>query len=81
MINFYNPCHQLEMEKLDEIMGQVQPPVIWAGDFNIHNPLWGSLGKDKNGALLENFLNKYSLVMLNDGRATRFQVGNGAMSC
>lgn len=51
------------------------------GDFNAHNPLWGSKRKDKNGAVLEDFLDLHSLVMMNDGRATRFEVGSGRLSC
>lgn len=81
LINFYNPCSQLEVNKLDDVMDQVRNPVIWTGDFNAHNPLWGSKSKDKNGAVLEDFFDNHSLVMLNDGRATRFQVGSGKLSC
>ncbi len=81
VINFYNPCLQLDMEKVDGIMSQLRHPVVWVGDFNAHNPLWGSKNKDKNGALIEDFLDKYSLVVPNDGRPTRFQVGNGKLSC
>ncbi len=63
----------------DGIMSQVRRPVMWAGDFNAHSPLFKC--KDKNGALIEDFLDKYSLVVPNDGRPTRFQVGNGKLSC
>lgn len=51
-MNFYNPCLQLDIDKLDGIMDQVRTPVVWAGDFNAHNPLWESRTKDKNGAVL-----------------------------
>lgn len=68
VIHFYNPCLKLEVEMLDEVMGQVRSPVVCTGDFNAHNPLWGSKCKDKNGAILEDFLDKHLLVILNDGR-------------
>lgn len=42
-------------------MGHVRGPMIWARDFNDHNPLWGSDNRD----------NKYVLVVIKDGRPTR----------
>lgn len=81
VINFYNPCIQLDSDKLDQIMEKVRSPVVWVGDFNSHNPLWGSVKRDLNGTVLEDFLDKYRLVMLNDGRPTRFNMTNKRTSC
>lgn len=53
VVNFYNPCQALDADKLDQIMEQVRPPVVWIGDFNAHNPLWGSKNKDRNGIVVE----------------------------
>uniref|UniRef100_A0A0E9WK78 Endonuclease/exonuclease/phosphatase domain-containing protein n=1 Tax=Anguilla anguilla TaxID=7936 RepID=A0A0E9WK78_ANGAN len=48
----------------------------------MHTIIHGAVNnKDSNGVLTEDLLDKYSLVMLNDGRPTRFQVGNGSLSC
>lgn len=69
------------MDKLDDIMDQVRPPVVWTGDFNAHNPIWGSRIRDGNGVLIEDFIDKNNLVVLNDGRPTRIQVNSGSLSC
>jgi len=60
---------------------QVRPPVVWTGDFNTHNPLWGSRFRDVNGVLFEDFKDKNNLVVLFDGRPARFQVKSGSLSC
>lgn len=31
----------------------------------MHNPLWGSDHRDKNGVIVEECINKYELVVLN----------------
>lgn len=80
VVNFYNPCQALDADKLDQIMEQVRPPVVWIGDFNAHNPLWGSKNKDRNGIVVEDMLDKHNLVIINDGRPTRCQVGSGRFS-
>lgn len=74
VINYYNPCQSLVMSDFDEIMEKVRCPVIWVGDFNAHNPMWGSDHRDKNGVIIEEFLDKYELVVLNNGRPTRYQI-------
>lgn len=53
VVNLYNPCKLLTMEELDGIMEKVESPVIWVGDFNGHNPLWGSKKMDRNGMVIE----------------------------
>ena len=56
VIHFYNPCNQLTVSDFDETMERVRWPVVWAGDFNAHNPLWGSERRDSNGAVIEKML-------------------------
>ncbi len=41
----------------------------------------GSRFRDRNGIVLEEFMDKQGLVVLNDGRPTRFQVNQGGSSC
>jgi len=80
VINYYNPCKSLVLLDFDEIMEKVRCPVIWIGDFNAHNPIWGSDHRDKNGGIVEEFLDKYELVVLNDGRPTRYDIGRNTCS-
>lgn len=42
-----------------------------------YNPFWGSKSKDNNGALIEDFLDKYSVVMLK----ISVNFANGSLSC
>lgn len=45
IVYYYNPCQRLEIRKLDEIEGQDCRNMVWCGDFNGHNTLWGSQEK------------------------------------
>lgn len=79
VINFYNPCRQLEVEQLDEIWENVNGKVIWCGDFNTHSTLWGNRD-DYNGRVIERFLEEKGLVCLNDSSSTRVDVVRGKKS-
>ena len=80
IVNYYNPCNTINVSELEEVMGQIGNAVIWVGDFNAHNPLWGSRIKDRNGCNVEEFIDRQGLVVLNDGRPTRFDIRTGAVS-
>lgn len=41
IINYYNPCRKLDINKLKNIQGQTRNHIIWCGDFNSHSTLWG----------------------------------------
>ena len=45
IIYYYNPCKPLELNELEEVEGQDRNNVIWCGDFNAHNTLWGGGGE------------------------------------
>lgn len=81
IVNFYNPCMQFKISELEEVMEAVGAPVVWVGDFNAHNPLWGSRDRDCNGEIVEEVMDRHGLVCLNDGRPTRFDIGTGGVSC
>lgn len=81
LLNFYNPCLRLSAVELEDIMRQVRPPVIWTGDFNAHNVLWGSRRTDGNGEVVEEIMHDFNLVCINDGHPTRVQLGSLTPSC
>lgn len=81
VLNFYNPCLKLNSDELEDVMKQVHPPLIWTGDFNAHNELWGSNKTDFNGAAIETIMHEFNLVCLNDGRPTRVQLSSLSSSC
>ena len=50
------------------------------GDFNAHNPIWGSNTVNDKGKKVEALLNKESLCIFNDGSDTYLHPGNGSYS-
>lgn len=81
LINFYNPCKNLDINKLNEMAGTVYRKEIWCGDFNAHNSLWGSNHTDNNGDIIEEMMEERSLVCINNGQGTRMDVNRGKTSC
>lgn len=80
IINYYNPCKQLEVKDMEVIEGQDRDNVIWCGDFNAHNTLWGGDKTDNNGQVIEEIMNDRNLVCMNDGRKTRTDIRSGKES-
>ena len=50
------------------------------GDFNAHNPLWGSEKTDTNGKVIEKALEINNSVIINDGSGTRIDTHTGKIS-
>ncbi len=80
IINFYNPCKRLAQNNMEEIKGLSGERVIWCGDFNAHNTLWGGLLTDANGVIVEEMIERKNLVCINDGSYTRLDVNTGRES-
>jgi exonuclease III len=80
IINFYNPCKRLGFNELEKIEGQDVERVIWCGDFNAHNTLWGGTVVDVNGQVVEELIDARKLVCLNDGGGTRVNINSGLES-
>lgn len=80
IVNLYNPCINLEDSYFQEIVDKISVPVVWVGDFNAHNELWGSKKRNRNGKIVEDFIDKNQLVVLNDGRPTWFRTSRAVSS-
>ncbi len=80
VINYYNPCGKIEGSILENIVGTPLSEVIWCGDFNAHNTLWGSNSTDANGLALEEYIDDKWLLCLNNGEGTRFNTINNTES-
>lgn len=72
IVNLHNPCIKLEESHFQDIVDKISVQGIWVGDFNAHNEMWGGEKRDRNGQIVENFIDKNNLVVLNDGRPTWF---------
>lgn len=79
IINYYNPCRQVEVKQLEDIWKDLTGRIIWCGDFNAHSTLWGEKD-DVNGNVIEEFMEEKELVCLNDGSGTRIDVARGTES-
>ena len=53
---------------------------MFLGDFNSHNPLWGSEHLTPKGKVIENFISQNDLCLYNDGSYTFLHSGNGSYS-
>lgn len=72
--NYYNPCNKISQELLNKVGGKEGKRELWCGDFNAHNWLWGSDKIDINGEIVEQFMEERSLVCLNNGEGTRYNI-------
>ena len=50
------------------------------GDFNGHNVLWGSNDNDRRGDLIEDFITKNDICLMNDKSNTFLDSGKGSLS-
>ena len=50
------------------------------GDFNAHNPIWGSRVQNNKGKIVEDILNQEGLCIFSDGSDTYLHPGNGSYS-
>lgn len=68
--NIYLPDFNWNVDDIRQIIHQLPSPFILAGDFNSHNPLWGSTRKDVRGKIIETIIDEFNLVILNTGEGT-----------
>ena len=60
------PSFSLNSQHLDNLLQQLPSPYILLGDFNGHNILWGGQNNDFRGELIENFITKNDICIMND---------------
>lgn len=75
---YIHPELKIDEIDLQNILNQLPTPFLILGDFNGHNPLWGSNSKNKKGVVLENFLNNNRVMCLNNGQTTYLHPGSGS---
>ena len=59
------PSFSLNSQHLDNLLQQL-PSYILLGDFNGHNILWGGQNNDSRGEIIENFITKNDICIMND---------------
>ena len=74
------PYNYIDSKELEHLLSQIPEPVMILGDFNSHNPLWGSDHITPKGRVVENFISQNDLCLFNDGSYTFLHSGNGSYS-
>lgn len=79
--NLYLPQDpSIEVHHLLEILNQLPRPVLFVGDLNGHNPLWGSKDLNSRGKKIENFIELSDLLLLNTTQPTYLSSTYGTFS-
>ena len=74
------PSFSLRSEHLNSLLQQLPSPYMLLGDFNGHNVLWGSNDNDHRGELIEDFITKNDMCLMNDKSNTFLDSGKGTLS-
>jgi len=77
---YISPNTQITLNELNNLYNQLPSPSIILGDFNAHNPIWGSAQMNNRGKIIEEFINTNNLCILNDGSNTYLHPGYGTYS-
>jgi len=71
IVNLYLPPSQnIDTNIIEQYLNK-DHHIIILGDFNSHNALWGSNQTNARGKLIENFIDKHNLTVLNTKQPTR----------
>ena len=66
------PNDTLQQRDLNSLINQLPTPFLLLGDFNAHNPLWGSPDTNSRGIIIEDIITNSCLCILNNGDNTYF---------
>ena len=74
------PKSKINLEDLDNLIGQLPQPFLLLGDFNGHHESWGCSDSNTRGQIIEKFLERNSLCLLNDKSYTYLHPATGNLS-
>jgi ribonuclease HI len=66
------PSKNINKNSLSSLITQLPQPFILLGDFNGHNPLWGSPSINQRGNLIEQLITDHNLCLFNKEEITHF---------
>ena len=70
----------LKTEQLESLLKQLPSPYILVDDFYGHNILWGCKNNNNRGEVLENFITRTDLCLMNDKSQTYLHPATGHFS-
>ena len=74
------PSSPIDIKKVDNLIYQLPKPFILMGDFNSHHTLWGCTNTNDKGRIIEDFITKHDLILLNDKSSTYLHPATGSYS-
>ncbi len=74
------PNHTITSDDLESLFKNLPSPYIVSGDFNAHNPIWGSSTTNNRGNVINQFITRNDTFLLNSGKPTHFSSANGTFS-
>ena len=74
------PKSKLNLEDLDHLLNQLPQPYFLMGDFNGHHEFWGCSDSNSRGQIIETFIERNSLCLLNDKSKTYLHPATGHYS-
>ena len=81
LCSLYIPPHQIiSRETLQDLVEQLPSPFLLLGDFNAHNPIWGSSFTNNRGNIVERVLDDNDLCLLNNDEPTYVCPRSGSRS-
>ena len=75
------PRSAVNIKALEHLVSQLPSPFILLGDFNAHNPMWGSTDTNAMGQVVEDFVEGLDLCLFNNKSHTYLHPATGSFSC
>lgn len=80
IINIYiPPDKKIGKKDIQEVIDQVNKPLIIMGDLNAHNLMWGSTYSNAKGKIIEEITNENNLNVMNDEEITYISNSSGEL--
>jgi exonuclease III len=77
---YLSPSTPLDTQALDKLVQQLPKPFLLLGDFNAHNVVWGCHDTNNRGNIIDSFIARNGLCLLNDGSYTYMSPATGSVS-
>ena len=77
---YLSPSTPLDTQALDKLVQQLPKPFLLLGDFNAHNVVWGCHDTNNRGNVIDSFIARNGLCLLNNGSFTYMSPATGSLS-
>lgn len=74
------PDYRLSSVEFENLTNELPEPYLIIGDFNAHNPLWGSARADARGRLIEKFITSSGSCIFNKKHPTYYNTAHNTYS-